>query len=421
MAGGETWERPPQLTSAHAGRHRETRREEVGFSLLTGLAYPLLLLALDDHIHDSRRSRHRKMKVKAAKRAGPACAAGVDTWWNNAQGSTPCDVYQSIMDKCSYTAPAIASNDAYYPVLQAQNCMCNTVAYNLGSACQDCQRGTTDQGILFSVYVAGGDTCPLIDNNLPDSVTPTDDIPTWAFLDTSTQFWSYSAAREIALNQTSTTASSGPTSTGATMTDTTSATHTLTPTGTPSTSASAAPVSSGHNSVKAGAIGGGVAGGVVLLLVVIGLLLFWRRRRARQSRGMVIGAAGEDGSRNASASSESSLTESGKAVGATSHYTPHSQMAQLNHPGGSGIIIAGSYSTTSALATPIDAPPLSAVSHDHTTSIPSRSLATSPVPSVPPSTSTNRVKRVPVRYSPDELALAEQAEIDARRAATGQQ
>jgi len=358
-------------------------------------------------------------KVRVAKRAGPTCAANAQTWWNNAQSVTPCDVYQSIMDKCNYTAPALANNDAYYPVLQAQNCMCNTIAYNLGSACQDCQRGSTDQGILVSVYVAGGDTCPTMNVNLPDSVTPTDDIPLWAFLDTSTQFWSYDASREIALNETSsTTASSGPTSTG--MTDTISATPTLTPTGTPTTSASAAPVSSGHKSVNAGAIGGGIAGGVVLLLVVIGLLLFWRRRRARQSRGgMIIGAVGEDRSRNASASSEFSLTESAKAVGATSHYTPHSQMTQLHHPGGSGII-TGSYSTTSALSTPVDAPLISVIPREYSTPTLARSLATPSTPSVPAAPVTNKVKRVPVRYSEDELTRAEQAEIETRRAA-GQQ
>ncbi|KAG8742659.1 hypothetical protein FRC10_001142 [Ceratobasidium sp. 414] len=226
---------------------------------------------------------------------------------------------------------------------------------------------------------------------------------------------SYDASREIALNETSTTASSGPTSTraSATMINTISATPTLTPT----TSASAAPVAPGHKSVNAGAIGGGVAGGVVLLLVVIGLLLFWRRHRARQSRnGMVIGAVHEDGSRNASASSESSLTESGKAVGTTSHYTPHSQMTQLHHPGGSGII-TGSYSTTSALASPIDAPPMPVIPQERSTPTPARSPATSPTPSVP---AANKVKRVPVRYSEGELARAEQAEIEARRAA-GQQ
>ncbi|KAG9103619.1 hypothetical protein FRC06_009393 [Ceratobasidium sp. 370] len=346
-------------------------------------------------------------KVRVAKRAGPTCATNnTQTWWNNAQGATPCDVYQSIMDKCNYTAPALANNDAYYPVLQAQGCMCNTIVL-VRSAPRPC-----DREICLTPRIAVPSRVGNLYPGLAASSYPSS---------TCGDHRSYSAAQEIALNGTSsTTASSGPTSTGAgaTMTDTISATLTLTPTETPTTSASAAPVSSGHNSVNAGAIGGGVAGGVVLLLVVIGLLLFWRRRRARQSRGGIIGAVGGDRSRNASASSESSLTESAKAVGATSHYTPHSQMTQLHHPGGSGII-TGSYSTTSALATPIDPLPMPVVLHEYTAPAPARSLATSPSPSAAPV--TNKVKRVPVRYSPDELAQAEQAEIEARRTAVGDQ
>lgn len=350
--------------------------------------------------------------ARLAKRAGPACAPNVETWWNNAQGATPCDVYQSILDKCGYTAPAITNQDSYYPVLAAQECMCNTITYNLGSACQDCQRGSNDQGILVSSYVTGGDGCASFGVSLPGSINPADEIPFWALQDTSTQFWAYSAAKEIALN-TTTSASSGPSSTGSTPTSSMSATDTLTHTSTPTTSPGAAPVTSGHKSSHAGAIGGGVAGGVVALLVLIGLLLLWRRRRARQSRGgAAMGGLTEVGGRNPSASSESSLSETGKGSGSASHYTPHSQMAQLHH-NGSGVLV-GSYSSASALTTPVDAPPLPSIPREYATPTPARSLAASPTPSQPAAV-TNKVKRVPVRYSEDELAQAEQAEIEARK------
>ncbi|KAG9122268.1 hypothetical protein FRC07_001439 [Ceratobasidium sp. 392] len=206
------------------------------------------------------------------------------------------------------------------------------------------------------------------------------------------------------------------------MSDPPSATPTFPTTQTATISPSAAPVSSSHKSVNAGAIGGGVGGGVAALLVIIALLLFLRRRRARKANsGVVMGGTGEDGGRNASSSSESSLTESGKAPVTTSHYTPHSQMAQLHHQGGSGILV-GSYSTTSGLTssgltTPIDAPPMPVVPREYASPTPARSLATSPTPSSVPTTAvTNKVKRVPVRYSEDELAQAEQAEIEARKA-----
>lgn len=291
--------------------------------------------------------------------------------------------------------------------------MCNTIAYNLGSACQDCQRGTTDQGILWSLYVSGGDLCPTQGDSLPDNVTPAEQVPLWAFIDTSAQFWTYAAAQQVALNTTSSTSivSSTATSTNIAETSSTmSATSTLTPAESATSAPTWAPVQTSHKSTNAGAIGGGVAAGVVALLLVAGLLLFWRRRHARRAGpGMTMGAVAGDGSRDPSSSSDASLTESGKAVGSNgsaSHYTPHSQMAQLNN-NGSGVVI-GSYSTASVLATPIDAPPVPNFPPEYAahTNTPARSLAASPTPSVP--VAQNKVKRVPVRYSEDELAQAEQ-------------
>ncbi|CAE6431816.1 unnamed protein product [Rhizoctonia solani] len=327
------------------------------------------------------------------------------------------EVYQSIMDVCGYTVPSISNSDSYYPVTIAQLCMCNTVAYNLGSACQDCQRGSTDQGILFSTYIVGGDGCVAPITSLPDSVVPAQQVPEWALLDTSTLFWSYSAAQTIA-NSTATTTTSESvtaTSTGTTMDQ--SPTITLSdPTGSSGPSTTAGPLPSTSKSTNAGAIGGGVAGGVVFLLLVIGIFLFLRRRRARNPSSNTDAGVGAIGGRQGSTSSESSLTESGKAGGSNSHYTPHSQMAQLNHSGGSGSINPSH--STSALTTPVDAPPVPSIAHEYPASstaysrthdyasshTPSRSHATSPTPSAP---AIQKVKRVPVRYSEDELARAE--------------
>lgn len=336
---------------------------------------------------------------QALSKRAPTCASGAPTWWNNAQGATPCEVYQSVLDVCGYTVPSISNTDSYYPVTAAQLCMCNTVAYNLGSACQDCQRGSTDQGILFSWYTAGGDGCVAPINSLPTSVNPAQQIPEWALQDTLASFWSYSAAQSIANSTATTTGSATVTVTATTM----EATETLTLSD-PTASETAAPSPSTSKSTKAGAIGGGVAGGVVFLLLVLGLLLFLRRRRTQNSHGKAEAGIGGMGTRNGSTSSESSLTESGKASGSSSHYTPHSQMAQLNHSGGSGIIIPSV--STSALTTPVDAPPVPSLSHGYAPStVPSRSLATSPTPSMP---SVQKVKRVPVRYSEDELARAQE-------------
>lgn len=337
---------------------------------------------------------------RALSKRAPTCASGAPTWWNNAQGATPCEVYQSVLDACGYTVPSISNNESYYPVTVAQLCMCNTVAYNLGSACQDCQRGSTDQGILFSLYTTGGDGCVAPITSLPTSVNPAQQIPEWALQDTSTLFWSYAGAQSIA-NSTATTTASATTVTFTTATMAVTETLTLSD---PTASQTATPISSTSKSTNAGAIGGGVAGGVVFLLLVMGLLLFLRRRRARNSQSKTEAGIGAVGGRSGSTSSESSLTESGKAPGSSSHYTPHSQMAQLNHSGGSGTIVASH--STSALTTPIDAPPVPSISHGYAPStVPSRSLATSPTPSVP---AVQKVKRVPVRYSEDELARAEE-------------
>ncbi|CAE6471415.1 unnamed protein product [Rhizoctonia solani] len=338
---------------------------------------------------------------RALSKRAPTCDSNAPTWWNNAQGATPCDVYQSILDVCGYTAPTLTPNESYYPVTVSQLCMCNTIAYNLGSACQDCQRGTTDQGILFALYTTGGDGCVAPITSLPTSVNPAQQIPEWALQDTSTSFWSYTGAQSIANSTATTTASA--TSTVTSTTTTMEVTETLTLSD-PTASETATPSPSTSKSANAGAIGGGVAGGVVFLLLAIGLLLFLRRRRAQNSHNDPGPGVGPIGARSGSTSSESSLTESGKAPGSSSHYTPHSQMAQLNHSGGSGIIIPSQ--STSALTTPIDAPPVPSISHEYATStVPSRSLATSPTPSAP---TIQKVKRVPVRYSEDEIARAEE-------------
>lgn len=73
-----------------------------------------------------------------------------------------------------------------------------------------------------------------------------------------------------------------------------------------------------------------------------------------------------------------------------------------------GGIVIPSYSTASILATPIDAPPVPNFPPEYAThtNTPARSLAASPTPSVP--VTQNKVKRVPVRYSEDELAQAGQ-------------
>ncbi|KAF8744389.1 hypothetical protein RHS02_02424, partial [Rhizoctonia solani] len=358
------------------------------------------------------------LPIRALSKRAPTCAAGAPTWWNNAQGATPCEVYQSIMDVCGYTVPSISNSDSYYPVTLAQLCMCNTVAYNLGSACQDCQRGSTDQGILFSTYVTGGDGCVAPITSLPDSVNPVQQIPEWALIDTSTTFWSYNIAQSVANSGSTTTSSESATTTLSPSTTIMDGSPTITlsdPTGS-APSSTAAPPPSTSKSTNAGAIGGGVAGGVVFLLLVIGLLLFLRRHRAQKSHSNANAVVGAIGGRNGSTSSESSLTESGKAPGSSSHYTPHSQMAQLNHSGGSGSINPSH--STSALNTPVDAPPVPPIaheyaasstaysrSHDHTSVAPSRSHATSPTPSAP---AVQKVKRVPVRYSEDEIARADE-------------
>ncbi|KAJ1303712.1 hypothetical protein OPQ81_008137 [Rhizoctonia solani] len=84
-------------------------------------------------------------------------------------------------------------------------------------------------------------------------------------------------------------------------------------------------------STNAGAIGGGVARVVVFLLLVIGLLLFLRRRRAQKSLGKPDTGMSGIGARNGSTSSESSLTESGKASGSTSHYTKDVKRVKTRH------------------------------------------------------------------------------------------
>lgn len=202
------------------------------------------------------------------------CKDPATTWWNNANGDSPCKVAQQVLQQCSQEnlVSALLDNPASPQAVcrdSAQaSCCCNSVAYSLIEACWSCQQNLTEPSSslrrpTYSEFLQ----CPY--QNSPDlfpSYLKGIAIPEWAFIawDT-TDTWMYAIAEQNASTTESvpfatTSALLGPTSPG----------ENLTPFVDLSGSQSA------HTKVVVGAVVGTIAGATLLLAC---LLLLWRRRR----------------------------------------------------------------------------------------------------------------------------------------------
>ncbi|KAH7344111.1 hypothetical protein B0J17DRAFT_202420 [Rhizoctonia solani] len=209
-------------------------------------------------------------------------ATCVDHAWSfNSRGQSPCWVASSIASSCttdnSFKVPALEVGGYYsFDVSQANTCVCNSVMWNILSACALCQMGISTS---WTQWVS---SCPssLINVGkyplpLPGGVT----VPSWAYYDftVADTFNPVIASQQVGLESS---AVSGATSTPAPVPNPTVApASTVTgangsaPTPKPITSQS----SSGSNT---GAIVGGIVGGV-LGIGLIGLIAFVLTRKRK--------------------------------------------------------------------------------------------------------------------------------------------
>ncbi|KAH9054540.1 hypothetical protein EDB87DRAFT_1580479 [Lactarius vividus] len=209
----------------------------------------------------------------------------------NTLGQNACTVAAYLMGTCNggaFTIDALQPGYSYTGpsgVDDANLCKCNTVTYNLISACDACQSATW---ITWSEY-SFNCTRTLPPSTFPNAVPPGTLVPQWALLDhTNENLWNATKAFVVgdtpeiqpgSLISTGTASSvsgsdSSTTSTASRSGSTASRSESAT-----SSSTSSSPTSSSGSKSNTGAIAGGVAGGVVAVAAVVGLLFFFLRRR----------------------------------------------------------------------------------------------------------------------------------------------
>ncbi|CAE6429373.1 unnamed protein product [Rhizoctonia solani] len=196
----------------------------------------------------------------------------VHTWTLNSRGQNPCLVAAYLNAPCTpdnvIDVPSLGEGEGGYYTINASTvdiCICNSVVWNLFSACALCQRGVS---ISWRQWRA-----PCLDNMVnvgkyPVSLPAGVSVPSWAYYDfTATGIFNHITASQQSGPESS--AISGPTSTD-------SLAPTLVSTATGANGSTSIPnpnKSQSGSSSTTGAIIGGVVGGV-LGIGLLGLIAF---------------------------------------------------------------------------------------------------------------------------------------------------
>ncbi|KAI9455007.1 hypothetical protein BJY52DRAFT_692453 [Lactarius psammicola] len=195
--------------------------------------------------------------------SAPNCSDSTYAWSFNSLQQNPCLVTAFLAAVCNngvFSIPTLLPGNSYTGPNGPDNddiCKCNTVIYNLISACDACQ------GESWIPYSAWSSNCTTkaTPGTFPEPVPSGTRVPHWAYNDSSIDdSWNISAARLAGVSPEVTgTASIVPTSTAAQSTSTS------------------------HHSSNTGAIAGGVVGGVICAVLIAGVVVWFsiRRRRAR--------------------------------------------------------------------------------------------------------------------------------------------
>ncbi|KAH9047026.1 hypothetical protein EDB83DRAFT_1484422 [Lactarius deliciosus] len=134
----------------------------------------------------------------------PICTDTVSSWgWSfNSLDQNPCLITAYIMSTCYSDGFIMEPLDGatHYAspsredVLEANPCWCNTVTYNLMSACTECQRGRSPSRTQYYQNC----TRILEPSIFPNPVPARTRVPQWVLQDTSSSGdWSYKSARLI--------------------------------------------------------------------------------------------------------------------------------------------------------------------------------------------------------------------------------
>lgn len=167
-------------------------------------------------------------------------------WALNSKQQDPCTVASYLGSVCNkdgvFTVPALAEHTVYVSpsIEQVNNCVCETVFYNLLSLCSACQLRDFERWSYWSTNCTTTNATILI--------PPLTAVPGWAFQTIENDKFNVTLAQlESNLPESTSVIGAAPTSL--------------------------------ENSSRAGPIAGGVVGSVVLLLFISAGCFFWRRRK----------------------------------------------------------------------------------------------------------------------------------------------
>ncbi|KAN0140944.1 hypothetical protein V8E53_001388 [Lactarius tabidus] len=228
-----------------------------------------------------------------AQISAPNCTDSSMNWSFNSLQQSPCLVgayLQAVCNDSTFSVPILQPEQAYPGPTDGNLCNCNTVVYNLMSACGECQLGGWTSYPLWSYNCSSSATPGVFPKPIPDGIR----VPWWAYMPSFVgNTWDGSAAEAAgdspevtgSVVMTSTfiysptllASSSSPTFSPTTSRSGSSSTfsHTASGSGSSSTSTS-------HTSPNRSEMEGSVIGGIVGAALISGVVVwFVRRRRAR--------------------------------------------------------------------------------------------------------------------------------------------
>jgi len=250
------------------------------------------------------------------------------TWRRRAtMAVSRCTFYgsQTILSAyAAFSVPPLPAGQSYNAGADSgsDTCKCNTVVYNLISACDACQ------GETWIPYTEWTFNCSTVapPQSFPNPVPVGTRVPNWAYINSTIGGnWNMSLAESVGDSPEVTgSVSVFPISTsGASQ-----STQTL-------SSVSSSPTSTSHSSSNSGAVAGGVVGGVVGVTLIAGIVAWFvlRRRRARlaPSSEYMSGQLGEMGQPEPYPLTQKLYDPSDPTTYPSNMYLPASE----EHPGGS--------------------------------------------------------------------------------------
>ncbi|KAF8622269.1 hypothetical protein AX15_007144 [Amanita polypyramis BW_CC] len=181
------------------------------------------------------------------------------SWMLNSLAQSPCRVAEFLSYPCHAYTFVPLNGSQYYSAAADNSCECNTVMYNIVSACSICQGGSQQGWRNYSsacshTYIG----------QYPEDILSTTAIPHWAYIDIS-------GTNVFDTNQALSVGDEPETTKGLAMTSVSTVTVSVTQSATSGSNKSSKSI--------AGPVVGGVIGGLALVALVVGGILFWIMRR----------------------------------------------------------------------------------------------------------------------------------------------